>query len=155
MSINYRFAQLTDSLIVLNWRNEESVRHSSRSGELISIDQHNLWFGARVINIHNEPILIFSSENVDLGFTRLDILDAVKGIVEISIVVAADLRNKGFGSLMLDATIKVARTLLGINEISATVREDNQASLKLFMASGFSYFASNSGFVELRFSLLE
>jgi phosphinothricin acetyltransferase len=142
-------------MIVLNWRNEESVRLSSRNQALISIDQHSLWFATRVRNIHNEPILIFTSDNVDIGFTRLDLLDTINGIVEVSIVVTADFRNKGFGSLMLDATMEVARTLSGIREINATVREDNQASLKLFTAYGFTFFANNSGFVELRFSLLE
>ncbi len=155
MSVRYRFAQLSDSPKILCWRNEEAVRLSSRNQELISIDRHNSWFAARVTNIHNEPILIFSNENKDIGFTRLDRIETSNRTIEVSIAVSPDLRHLGFGSLMLSSTIEVARTLLEVDEINATVREENLASLKLFVASGFKVFETYSGFVKLKFSLSE
>ena len=155
MSIRYRFAQLSDSSKILSWRNEESVRLSSRNQALISIDQHNSWFTARVTNIQNEPILIFSNENIDIGFTRLDMIKPSNRTFDVSIAVSASFRNLGFGSSMLSSTKEVARTFLGVDEINATVREGNQASLKLFTASGFKVFETHAGFVKLRFSLSE
>jgi L-amino acid N-acyltransferase YncA len=155
MSIRYRFAQLSDSSKILSWRNEESVRLSSRNQALISIDQHNLWFAARVTNIQKEPILIFSNENTDIGFTRLDKIETSSGAVEVSIAVSPDLRHLGFGSLMLSSTIEIARTLLEVDEVSATVREGNQPSIKLFTASGFKVCETYAGFVNLKFSFSE
>jgi L-amino acid N-acyltransferase YncA len=155
MPIHYRFAQLSDCLTVFKWRNEESVRLSSRNQALIPISQHNAWFAARVSNIQKEPILIFSCESVDVGYTRLDILDSFKGIIEVSIAITAELRNKGFGSLMMEATIEVAGTLLGAREIIATIRKGNQVSLKLFAAAGFKEFETSAEFVALRLSLSE
>lgn len=155
MSIHYRFAQQSDSLKVFHWRNEESVRLSSRNQALISVDEHDKWFAARISKIQTEPILIFSNGSFDLGYTRLDVLESFNGKVEISIAVTSDFQNKGFGSTMLDATVEVAWTQLEASELIATVREGNQASLKLFKSSGFNVFHSFAGFIELRLSHLE
>ncbi len=155
MSIRYRFAQLSDSSKILSWRNEESVRLSSRNQELISIDRHNSWFAARVTKIQSEPILIFSNEGTDIGFTRLDLIKPSNRAVEVSIVVSSVFRHLGFGSLMLSATIEIARTLLEVDEIHATVREENQPSIKLFTSSGFKVSETNPGFVMLKFAFSE
>ena len=75
MSIHYRFATLSDSTLVLNWRNDPSVRRNSRNETEIAIDAHNSWFAVRVNNFGTEPIFIFSDEGADIGFTRLDLID--------------------------------------------------------------------------------
>lgn len=155
MSIHYRFADQSDSLMVFNWRNEESVRLSSRNQAITSFEEHDKWFAARVCKIQTEPILIFSSKSFDIGYTRLDLLDSSDSKVEISIAVTSDYQNKGFGSTMLEATIEIARTLLKVNEIIATVREDNRKSLKLFLSSGFNVFETQTDLIQLRLSLLE
>jgi RimJ/RimL family protein N-acetyltransferase len=155
MSIHYRFAHQSDSLLVFNWRNEESVRLSSRNQAITSFEDHDKWFANRISKIQTEPILIFSNENFDIGYTRLDLLDSSESKVEISLAVTSDYQSKGFGSMMLETTIEVARNLLKVSEIIATVREDNRKSLKLFFSLGFSIFETQVEFIQLRLSLLE
>ena len=141
--------------MVFNWRNEESVRLSSRNQAITSSEEHEKWFAARLSKIQTEPILIFSKESFDIGYTRLDLLDSSNSKVEISIAITSDYQNKGFGSTMLEATIEFARTLLKVNEIIATVRDDNRKSLKLFLSSGFTVFETQTDFIQLKLSLLE
>jgi RimJ/RimL family protein N-acetyltransferase len=155
MPIRYRYAELADSSLILNWRNDDSVRSYSRDQAFIPTDRHKLWFAARIDKIRTEPILIFSSESIDIGFTRLDLINQGAGIVEFSIVVSPTLRNKGFGSLMLKETIKVARSVLGVREINATVRIDNLASLNLFIGCGFKVLNTTADFKVLKLELSE
>jgi RimJ/RimL family protein N-acetyltransferase len=155
MSIHYRLAQQSDSLKVFNWRNEESVRLSSHNQKITSFDKHDKWFAARVSKIQTEPLLIFSDKSLEIGYTRLDLLDSSNNKVEVSIAVTSDYQGKGFGSMMLEATVEVARNLLRASEIIATVREDNSKSLKMFLSSGFNIFETQTDFIKLRLSLLE
>lgn len=155
MTIRYRFAELSDSKLIWNWRNEESVRCFSRNHALIPKHEHELWFAKRIRDIAKQPIFIFSNEKTDIGFTRLDTQELPSGLSEISIVVVPEMRSKGFGSIMLRATIDFARTMSGVMEIIATIREDNQSSLNLFMSSGFYAFKQEPGFICMKFSLLE
>jgi RimJ/RimL family protein N-acetyltransferase len=153
MPLRYRYAELADSSLVLNWRNDDSVRGYSRDQALIPTDVHELWFAARIHKIRSEPILIFSSDGVEIGFTRLDLVDPRVGVVEVSIVVSLGMRSKGFGSLMLKETIKVATGISGVGEINATVSIDNLASLNLFMGSGFKVLDTTAEFKVLKLEL--
>jgi len=155
MLICYRYAELADSSLVLNWRNDDSVRDRSRDQALIPNDAHEFWFAARINKIRTEPILIFSSGDVEIGFTRLDLVDPKAGIVEVSIVVSPDMRNKGFGSSMLNETIKFASSILGVSEINATVRVDNLTSVNLFIRFGFKIFDTTEEFKFLKLKLSE
>jgi RimJ/RimL family protein N-acetyltransferase len=150
MSIHYRFATLSDSTLVLNWRNDPSVRRNSRNETEIAIDAHNSWFAVRVNNFGTEPIFIFSDEGADIGFTRLDLIDSDKGLFEVSIAVASSMRGKGYGSTMLKMTLEAAQLLPGASEIQATVLTDNFVSLKLFETFGFKIFSSSVDFVNLK-----
>ena len=155
MPIRYRFAELDDSSLVLKWRNDDSVRRYSRDQALIPTDVHELWFAARIHKIRTEPMLIFSSDGVEIGFTRLDLIDLNAGVVEVSIVVSPGVRSKGFGSLMLKETIKVARGIPGVGEINATVSINNLASLNLFMGSGFKVLDTDAEFKVMKLGLSE
>jgi RimJ/RimL family protein N-acetyltransferase len=149
MSIQYRFAGLSDSTLILDWRNDPTVRHNSRDKSAIPIEMHTSWFSSRIDNFRTEPIIIFSKDGTDIGFTRLDLIDAERGVLEVSIAVALNMRSKGFGSFMLKMTVEAARRLPNAREIKATVRSDNYVSLRLFESCGFKKISESLDFVNL------
>ena len=110
---------------------------------------HKSWFAARVSSFETEPIFIFSKDGLDIGFTRLDLVDSIQGKLEVSITVGSNMRGKGYGSVMLEMTTEAARLLPYAREINATVHIENYASLKLFESHGFKKISISADFVNL------
>lgn len=150
MPIHYRVAGLSDSTRILNWRNDPSVRRNSRNTTEISIEEHKSWYATRVDGFETEPLFIFSKDGLDIGFTRLDMVDSIQGKFEVTIAVAPIMRGKGYGSLMLEMTIEAARLLPYAYEINATVRVENYSSVRLFEGHGFERISTSTEFVNLR-----
>lgn len=140
---------MSDSTRILNWRNDPSVRCNSHNTTEISIEEHKSWYTARVDSFETEPIFIFSKDGLDIGFTRLDLVDSIQGKFEVSIAVASSMRGKGYGSVMLEMTIEAARLLPYAYEINATVRVENYSSVRLFESHGFEKISTSTDFVNL------
>ena len=100
-----------------------------------------------------EPIFIFSQDNQEVGFTRLDLIDSETGKFEVSIAVGSEMRGKGYGSTILSMTVDAARQMTNVREITGNVRTDNYASIKLFERSGFSRATTSGDFVSFFLNL--
>jgi len=153
MKILYRIANLDDSDLVLNWRNDPMVRKNSRDRSMVSAETHNSWFVDRIRKCATEPIYIFSQDNQEVGFTRLDLIDSETGKFEVSIAVRSEMRGKGYGSIILSMTVDAARQMTNAREITGNVRKDNYASIKLFERSGFSRATTSGDFVSFFLNL--
>ena len=153
MKILYRVANLDDSDLVLNWRNDPMVRKNSRERSMVSAETHNSWFVDRIRKCVTEPILIFSQDNQEVGFTRLDLIDSETGKFELSIAVGSEMRGKGYGSTILSMTVDAARQMTNAREITGNVRTDNYASIKLFEKAGFSRATTSGDFVSFFLNL--
>jgi RimJ/RimL family protein N-acetyltransferase len=153
MTILYRVANLADSDLVLNWRNDPIVRKNSRDISIVSAETHNSWFAARIRKCGAEPIFIFSQNNREIGFTRLDLIDPEIGKFEVSIAVGSEMRGKGYGSIILSMTVDAARQMTNAHEIIGNVRSDNYVSRKLFESAGFSTSTSSGDFVSFFLNL--
>jgi len=153
MKILYRIANLDDSDLVLNWRNDPMVRKNSRDRSMVSAETHNSWFVDRIRKCVTEPIYIFSQDNQEVGFTRLDLIDSETGKFEVSIAVRSEMRGKGYGSIILSMTVDAARQMTNAREITGNVRKDNYASIKLFERSGFSRATTSGDFVSFFLNL--
>jgi len=153
MKILYRIANLDDSDLVLNWRNDPMVRKNSRDRSVVSAETHNSWFVDRIRKCVTEPIYIFSQDNHEVGFTRLDLIDSETGKFEVSIAVRSEMRGKGYGSIILSMTVDAARQMTNAREITGNVRKDNYASIKLFERSGFSRATTSGDFVSFFLNL--
>jgi UDP-2,4-diacetamido-2,4,6-trideoxy-beta-L-altropyranose hydrolase len=146
MELAHRFASISDSDLVLAWRNDPWVRENSREISTISAETHASWFSARIKRCREEPIFIFSKNGLDIGFTRLDLIDHKKGKFEVSIVVEAKMRGKGYGFRMLEKTVEAARQLNNASEILGYVRKSNYSSVKLFENVGFSKLSTSKDY---------
>jgi len=110
---------------------------------------HKSWFAARVSRFETEPIFIFSKDGLDIGFTRLDLVDSIQGKLEVSIAVGSSMRGKGYGSVMLEMTTQAARLLPHARELNATVHVENYVSMRLFENQGFEKISTSAEFVNL------
>jgi RimJ/RimL family protein N-acetyltransferase len=132
-----RPVKISDSQQLLEWRNHTSVRRYSRHSEEITLSNHQAWFANKLELVNDgSKILMFSNLDIDIGMTRLDLLD--DGMAEISILVEPTLQHKGLGSKILQQTINYAFDGLNYTGLRANIHIENLSSAQLFSKFGFA-----------------
>lgn len=129
--LSFRYANKDDESIVLAWRNNPSVRKYSRTTDYIDQNMHSEWFEARLNMIQIQPLLIFNWNQKEIGMVRLDKLNALSKIFEISILVDESFQNQGFATLMLSNILEFAKLKLSAEEVRATIHIENISSIQL------------------------
>ena len=97
-------ASLHHSRSIWEWRNDEVTRSLSRNSEVVTWDEHDVWFRRSIVNPNRffyVGIPIGDPQQSPIGVVRFDLLDSKKGYWEISINMSPDVRGKGFGRLLL------------------------------------------------------
>lgn len=132
-----RAADREDAAIILEWRNDDTVRANSFSKDIISWDEHIKWFERKMAD-ENCLMFILEDEGERVGSLRLDITESV---AEISYMVAPGKRGKGYGKQILSFSDSVApeavKTLVGL------VEKQNEASIRCFESDGYVKLIAN------------
>jgi len=137
MEITQRTATLADADVLLNWRNNPSVREFSLQSEVIAMDEHLNWLLGRLERVHFEPFFLFVEDHKMIGMSRLDIVSEQTNKFEISILVDPDQYGKGVGTRILNMTCESFFSLHPNKTIVAKVQVHNFVSQKLFTNAGF------------------
>jgi RimJ/RimL family protein N-acetyltransferase len=145
--LKLRRAAPEDEDRLLSWRNHPSTREASFSHDEISASDHHSWF-VRKLADSECALLIIEDEGRPVGQIRLDRLEP--DLAEVSISLAADARGRGVGREALGLAASEASRLLGVANIKALVKPDNEASLRAFRAAGYQVVAEDADVVELR-----
>lgn len=135
--LSFRYASKDDESILLAWRNNPSVRKYSRTTDYIDQNMHSEWFEARLKKIQIQPLLIFIWNHNEIGMVRLDKLNALSKVFEISILVGESFQNRGFATLMLSKSLEFAKLELSAEEVRATIHIENIYSIQLFTKMNF------------------
>ena len=153
MKITQRTATLMDGGVLLNWRNDPSVRKFSMHSEIIRIDEHLKWLSERLERVRLEPFFLFTIDDKAIGMTRLDIITGSNDKFEISILVDPAQQGKGMGTRILNMACESFFRVHQNKTIVARVHKRNLVSQKLFMHSGFKLRDSTDEFLHLEKSL--
>ncbi len=133
-----RTATMLDSKQLLEWRNDEQTRRSSRTTDVVDEKGHEDWL-RQTLDSSDRVLLIAEEDGQAVGTVRLDFSDDT----EISWTVAPSARAKGVGSRMLKAVTD------GVEfDLVAFVRESNAPSLRMAKALGFNDVSRDGGFVK-------
>jgi len=136
-----------DSLTLLEWRNHESVRNFARNRVPILLKDHELWVTEMLNDSGSKSIINFFLEGEQpVGMSHLDWVDEETS--ELSILVNPSLWGRGYGSSILELTIRQSKTLLNIVRLFATIHKDNLGSIRLFTKFGFSQVGEGTIFHE-------
>ena len=52
MILKFRKAEIKDSNLYFEWRNDPLVRKHSYNSKIIDLDSHNKWFSSKIIDPH-------------------------------------------------------------------------------------------------------
>ena len=128
-----------DSKLLFKWRNLSSAIELSLLQKTVSWSEHQSWFiGARKQN----SILLFMIDG-KAGYVRCDKQD---NDVTISIYLSPPNRSKGLGIVSLNSAMREVYNKWQIHKFVAYIKEDNEASKKLFYKCGFVKVANEKGF---------
>jgi UDP-2,4-diacetamido-2,4,6-trideoxy-beta-L-altropyranose hydrolase len=132
-ALTFRFATEKDARLYHEWVNEPSVRKNAHRQELISWDQHEIWFRKRLNS--RSIMLIFFDGDTPVGQIRADHEDSTT-VIDFS--VDKNYRGKNIGTIMLTTMTALARKVGKVTLLKGVVKFDNAASAIAFERSGFS-----------------
>ncbi len=135
-----RKATLDDAELLFSWANDMDVRRNAFQQHEITWDEHMAWLAGKLEdeNCHIYIAYVKTADKMtdvsetDIGQVRLDIMD---GVGEIDYSVSAQLRGKGYGTMMLGQLERIAD--YRIRKFTARVKRSNPASARVFEKCGF------------------
>jgi UDP-2,4-diacetamido-2,4,6-trideoxy-beta-L-altropyranose hydrolase len=136
--LTLRTVSASDCRLLFEWAQDPVARASSFHSSSISWEDHSCWFAERL----RDPLsVIYIGENAGsepVGLVRFQIKD---GNAVLSVNVAAQFRGGGWGAeLILFSTRSLVRSRVRthpVQRVDAYVKPENEASVRLFEASGF------------------
>lgn len=134
-STRVRRMRATDLQVVLDWRNDESVRRHMFRPETIRLEDHTRWFERASVD-PDRYLLIFERDGVAAGFVNLYRTGA-GGIMEWGFY-AAPQAPRGTGRALGRAALQFAFAQAEAHKVCGQVLAHNLRSIRFHQQQGFS-----------------
>ncbi len=139
--IRLRAVEPYDLDLLLEWENDSSEWHSAVNIAPFSRSQMQAYidsYSADVVRDGQVRFMIHdNSTDTAVGMVDLFDFDAINRRASVGIFVCRNARGRGVGTHALEAIVRYAGKCLILNQLSAVISSDNQASLALFTKNGF------------------
>lgn len=130
-----RPATAADAVEVWIWRQDPITRAMSRTQEAIDLASHMAWFSDALAD-PRRTLLIGEVDGRKVGMVRFD-----RGAeLEVSINVNPAHRSQGHGHGLLSRAMETMK-----GDVWAEIREENEASQRLFERAGFEFQGVREG----------
>jgi len=147
MKLSIRKANKKDSKFLLNLRNDSDAINNSLTTRAVSESDHNAWYDKKLKD-KNSKIFIFENNSKDkIGFTRFDLNRSITS-ANISIAIKKEFRGKKYSKKMINQGIKEISKIQPVVFL-ATVKKNNEASLKTFISCGFGIEMIDKNIIKL------
>lgn len=132
-SLSLRPATRSDARLLWLWRNDESVRLTAFQTAYVRWETHCEWLEMK-LSADDVRMWILEEDGLPVGQIRYD---RTPNGAEIDVTVAPECRNRGLGKKLLQLSAKQACVSLGVEMLVGIVKSANEASKRVFTASGF------------------
>jgi len=132
--INLRKVEITDINDMFEWRNHPDIRKNFFNQELLSWDEHEKWFIAKLKDPDAAVYMAYYKKE-KIGTIRFE---ANESAIKTSVMLNPLFLGKGLGSQVIKMGVK--RFIMEKNpdmQIIAEIKKDNVASIKAFEKAGF------------------
>ena len=132
--INLRKVEITDINDMFEWRNHPDIRKNFFNQELLSWDEHEKWFIAKLKDPDAAVYMAYYKKE-KIGTIRFE---ANESAIKTSVMLNPDFLGKGLGSKLIKLGVK--RFIMEKNpdmQIIAEIKKDNFTSIKAFTKAGF------------------
>ena len=124
----------SDSKDIFEWRNDPLSRSMSIDNQEVGIEEHNNWFESSLIN-PSKFLYIGMLLDKKVGICRFD-HGTLSGCAKVSINLNPLMRGRNLSGTFLTGAIEKYREAHKVS-LTAIVRKENGASVRLFRKSGF------------------
>ena len=132
--INLTRAENTDISDIFKWRNHPDIRKNFFNQELLSGDEHEKWFMARLKD-PDTTIYMAHYRNEKVGSIRFETND---NVIKASVMLNPLFLDKGLGSRVIKIGVeKYIKENKPKKSLIAEIKKDNIASIKAFQKAGF------------------
>ncbi|MEI6696510.1 MAG: GNAT family protein [Bacteroidota bacterium] len=149
-NIQLRAMEPEDIDMLYDWENDTSVWHISNTTTPFSryvIEQYV--FSVQDVFVNKQIRLMITVDNKPIGCIDIFDFDPNNRKAGIGILIAGEMRNKGFASDALETLIKYCFNALQLHQLYCSILTDNESSLKLFKKHGFVICGSRKDWVML------
>jgi perosamine synthetase len=129
-----RTATIADARMIFEWRNMPEIVALGKSQRAVGWEEHSNWFQS-ALKDDQHLLLIVQLAKQPIGQVRFDYVRPRS--CEVSIYLLPGYTGRGLGVLALRCACLEAFARLGVENILATIREDNQRSISAFQKAGF------------------
>jgi len=137
---NIRKASASDMLSVFKLSNNSEVRNNSFHQKEILLEEHKIWFK----NTINNPDIYFLIVEVAKRFAGQIRYNIEQNECVVGISVSSEFRGISLGEKALkESAKKFKQRFPNINKISAYIKNDNIASIKIFEKAGYKMLLEN------------
>lgn len=134
---NFADCSETELVMILKWRNSESVRFNSYNDDIISLQNHLKFIETLGGGNFKNRYYFLISDN--LGYVGvLSFTNIAKNSAEIGYYKNPERTEKGIGVKLLNFASVLGKNLLKLEELVTTAFDFNAASLKSIERSGFT-----------------
>ncbi len=131
-----RLACVDDESLLLQWANAPLVRQNAFNSNVITPEEHHVWFYKRLRDPDNCRIYVVeTAEDLPIGQVRFELTDDGW---EIDFAIDAVARGRGLGKNLLQTAIKVFRQSMSGALVFGRVKQDNLPSQKVFEELAFT-----------------
>ena len=134
--IKTRKAELSDSKIIFEWRNDQLTRAMSHSTDIVDWEGHNNLFASSLKNKHR--LLLLCEDENDFNKIAVVRFDVESSRALVSINLAPNMRGKGLSKQCLrEALTSFKNEFPQVIALDAEIKLRNIASQRLFESVGF------------------
>ena len=132
--INLTKAGITDINDIFEWRNHPDIRKNSFNQELLSWEEHEKWFMAKLKDPDTTAYMAYYEEK-KVGTIRFE---GKESVIKTSVMLNPDFLSKGFGSKVIKLGVeKFVMEKKPDMRIIAEIKKDNVTSIKAFGKAGY------------------
>lgn len=148
--LKFRLASMRDAAQLLEWRNDPDARRYFFNPHRVAVGEHESWLKSFLMNPAGILFIIESEEGQPIGQLRFDIRGPE---AEISITISKIFRGMGYGADAVQHGSEYCFQMRhSIQKIIARCKEDNLASIKVFIKAGYQEIEKKQGVVILLFA---
>lgn len=150
-SLKLRLLDETDLPLTLEWRNRDGARQQFGTSDVLQWEQHAAWF-ERYLDKADDLVFIVedAATQARIGQVAIYGIDTVASTGEIGrFVVAPEFQGRGLMRQGIEALIRFAREVLGLQSVYLLVRETNERAWRLYTQLGFAEVSHAEGMITM------
>ena len=134
--LKLRPAGRDDCKLLWEWASDPVVRAASFSSAPISWSNHQDWFARKREDKNCLIFIALNNEDLPIGQVRFDLVNQSEAEIDVSVTPGN--RAEGYGSQLIDMSVKELFSITSVQLVHAFIKSDNLSSIGAFTKAGFS-----------------